>query len=70
VVVTEVIADAAAVVDVEMVVDVTLDVVMVVVEGALVVVETPVVVDVEQDANTSDIIIRMVSAIQIALFFI
>jgi hypothetical protein len=70
VVVTEVVADAADVVDVEMVVDGMLNVVMAVVEGALVVVETLVVVDVEQDANTNDVTIRMVRVIQMAPLFI
>jgi hypothetical protein len=67
-------AEAVAVVDavdvgmVAVVVDVII--VVVVVGDKLVVVEVFVLVDVEQDANTNDITIRMVSAIQMTPLFI
>ena len=60
-------------VDVEMVpvaVVVIVVIVVVVVGDKLVAVEVFVVVDVEQDANTSDVTIRMVSAIQVTPLFI
>jgi hypothetical protein len=58
------------VVDVGMV-EVVADVVIVVVVGdTLVVVEVFFVLEVEQDANTNDVTIRMVSAIQMTPFFI
>jgi hypothetical protein len=69
VVVTAVVA-TVEVVDVGMV-EVVADVVIVVVVGdTLVVVEVFFVLDVEQDANASDVTIRMVSAIQNAPLFI
>ena len=69
--VTEVVA-VVDTIDVEMVavaVDVVI-IVVVVVGDKIVVVEVFVVVEVEQDANTSDVITRMVSAIQITPLFI
>jgi len=58
------------VIEVETDVDGIPDVVTAVVEGALVVVETFVVVDEEHDANTSDTAMRKDSIAQIILFFI
>ena len=71
VVVAEVVAvvDAVDVGMVAVVVDVVI-IVVVVVGDKLVVVEVFVLVDVEQDANTNDITIRMVSAIQMTPLFI
>jgi hypothetical protein len=68
VVVAEVVAvvDAVDVGMAAVVVDVII--VLVVVGDKLVVIEVFVLVDVEQDANTSDVTIRMVSAIQRTLF--
>jgi len=69
-----VVIEAVAVVDavdvgmVAVVVDIII--VVVVVGDKLVVVEVFVLVDVEQDANTNDITIRMVSAIQMTPLFI
>jgi hypothetical protein len=70
VVVAEVVAvvDAVDVGMVAVVVDVII--VVVVVGDKLVVIEVFVLVDVEQDANTSDVTIRMVSAIQMTPLFI
>jgi len=71
-----VVAEVGAVVDavdvgmVAVAVEVVIIVAVVVVGDKLVVVEVFVLVDVEQDANTNDVTISMVSAIQITPFFI